>query len=315
MVSTRHAIGIDVGGTKVLGVVTDESGTVLDEHRVLNGRGADGVQQAIDSVYETLAARTSAVVAVGVGIAGLVDFDGRMRYGPNLPDVLVLPVREHMEALTALPVSVDNDANSAGFGELQFGAARGARDALLVTLGTGIGGAIIADGAIYRGANGFAAEIGHFTLDRSGPMCACGERGHWEAMASGTALGRMGADLVATGRGDAIAAEAGSGPVTGVHVGAAAHAGDAEAREVLAAFADNVALGLAALSNILDPALILIGGGLVELGALLFGPLDVAFRRHLEGAEHRSPITVGPAALGERAGAIGAAAQAYALLT
>jgi glucokinase len=307
-------IGIDVGGTKVLGVALDARGAVIDEHRVLNGRGADGVQGAIDMVYGELVARVPTAGAVGVGIAGLVDFAGHMRYGPNLPEVLVLPVREHMEQLSARPVSVDNDANTAGYGELLYGAARGTSDALLVTLGTGIGGAIIANGAIYRGANGFAAEIGHFTLDRSGPICACGERGHWEAMASGTALGRMGADFVASGRGAAIAKVAAGAPVTGVHVGAAAAAGDAGALAVLDEFADNVALGLAALSNILDPELIMIGGGLVGLGALLFTPLEAAFRAHLEGTQYRNVIRVVPAALGERAGAIGAAAQAAELV-
>ena len=183
-----------------------------------------------------------------------------------------------------------------------------------MTLGTGIGGAIVANGELYRGAHGFAAEIGHFTLDRSGPMCACGERGHWEAMASGSALGRMGAELVAAGGGAAIAELARGAPVTGLHVGAAARAGDPEARALLDAFADNVALGLAALANILDPELIVIGGGLVGLGQLLFAPLDGAFHRHLEGTAHRPDIRLVPAALGERAGAIGAAAQAAALL-
>ena len=177
-----------------------------------------------------------------------------------------------------------------------------ARDALLVTLGTGIGGAIIANGEIYRGANGFAAEIGHFTLDRSGPVCACGERGHWEAMASGTTLGRMGAELVAGGRGAAIAEVAAGALITGVHVGTAARAGDADALQLLDAFADNIALGLAALSNILDPELIVIGGGLVGLGALLFTPLDAAFAVHLEGTAYRNTIRVVPAALGEPRG-------------
>ena len=143
-----HTIGIDVGGTKVLGVALDEHGTVLDEHRVPNGRGADGVAQAIEAVFEELDQRVPGACAVGVGIAGLVDFDGHMRYGPNLPDVLVLPVRERMEAVTGTPVHVDNDANAAGYGEARYGAARSVHDALLVTLGTGIGGAILLGGEI-----------------------------------------------------------------------------------------------------------------------------------------------------------------------
>jgi glucokinase len=311
----RHTIGIDVGGTKVLGVALDPQGAIVDEYRVANGNGALGVEESIETVFETLDQRVPGAAAVGVGIAGLVDFEGHMRYGPNLPDVLELPVRERMEAVTGMRVHVDNDANAAGYAEAQFGAARGASVALLVTLGTGIGGAILIGGEIYRGANGFAGEIGHFTVDRSGPLCACGERGHWEAIASGSALGRMGADLVAEGRGHAISAAAHGEAITGLHVGDAARAGDAEAGAVLDAFADNVALGLAALSNIVDPETIVIGGGLVELGDLFFPRLDIAFRAHLEGTEYRPAIRVVPAALGERAGAIGAAAQARTLLT
>ena len=125
----------------------------------------------------------------------------------------------------------------------------------------------------------------------------------------------MGAELVASGRGGAIAAAADGAEITGVHVGEAARAGDADAGALLDVFADNVALGLAALSNILDPELIVVGGGLVGLGPLLFDRLEVAFRAHLEGGEYRNVIRLVPAALGERAGAIGAAAQARALVS
>ncbi len=298
----------------MLGVALDGDGGVLAEHRIASPQGLTGVARAIDAVFDELDARVPGAGAVGVGIAGLVDFDGRMRYGPNLPDVIALPIRERMEATTGAPVHVDNDANAAGFGEARYGAARGSSHVLLVTLGTGIGGAIIAGGDVYRGANGFAAEVGHFTVDRSGPMCACGERGHWEAIASGTALARMGAEAVTEGKGAGIAFAAAGASVTGHHVADAARAGDHDAAEVLRAFADNVALGLAGLANIVDPELIVIAGGLVELGALLFDPLRAAFAAHLEGLDYRPAIRVVPAALGERAGAVGAAAQARALL-
>src|SRR5207249_951697 len=112
------------------------------------------------------------VVAIGVGIAGLVDAKGVLRYGPNLPGVVDAPVHDALAQRTALPVAVDNDANAAGWGEVRFGAAAGSRDALLVTLGTGIGGAIVLDGCVVRGAHGFAAEIGHFTVERDGPLCS-----------------------------------------------------------------------------------------------------------------------------------------------
>jgi glucokinase len=315
---TVHTIGLDIGGTKILGVVTDTSGTIIDEERDESPDGFDDILDSSATMIATLRARTAVEVsAVGVGIAGLVDGDGVLRYGPNLPGVIDAPVRAALSARTGLPVAVDNDANVAGWGEVRFGAAAGARDALLVTLGTGIGGAIVLDGGVVRGAHGFAAEIGHFTVERDGPMCSCGERGHWEAIASGSALGRMARELVATGKGAAILAEADGDAhaVNGHHVGAAAGAGDAGAGDadalgLLRQYADNVALGLAGLCNILDPAIIVVSGGLVSLGGLLFDPLSVAFTAHIEAPEHRPAVPIVPAVLGERAGAIGAAAVA-----
>ncbi len=311
-----QTIGLDIGGTKILGVVTDATGTIVAEERHESPEGFVDIIDTAAKMAATLRGRASGdVTAIGVGIAGLVDGDGVLRYGPNLPGVIDAPVRDSLAQRTALPVVVDNDANVAGWGEVRFGAAAGARDALLVTLGTGIGGAIVLDGAVVRGAHGFAAEIGHFTVDRAGPMCACGERGHWEAIASGSALGRMARELIATGKGAAIAARAGGDPnaVNGHHVGDAAAAGDADALELLGRYADNVALGLSALANILDPAIIVISGGLVSMGDLLFEPLQRAFMAHIEAPEHRPAVPIVPATLGERAGAIGAAAVAAEL--
>ncbi len=310
MTANGMTLGIDIGGTKVLGVALDVDGTVCAETRVPSAVAEGGVSDAITQVFRTLLAQVGSASAVGIGIAGLVDFDGRMRFGPNLPDILALPIREQMEAVTGLAVTVDNDANAAGFGELTHGSLRGARHALMVTLGTGIGGAILIDGEVFRGANGFAAEIGHFTVRADGPICACGERGHWEAIACGPALGRMGLEAVRDGRGGAILAVAGDEPISAHHVASAAMSGDADALEIMSEFGDNVALGLAGLANILDPEIIAIAGGLVEMGPLLFDPLERAFSAHLEGLAYRPRIPVVPAQLGERAGAIGAAAQA-----
>ena len=312
-----HTIGLDIGGTKILGVVTDADGTVVAEERDESPEGFADIVDSAATMVATLQGRVPSalagdIAAIGVGIAGLVDDKGVLRYGPNLPGVIDAPVRDALAERTGLPAFVDNDANVAGWGEVRFGAAAGARDALLATLGTGIGGAIVLDGKVLRGAHGFAAEIGHFTVDRDGPVCACGERGHWEAIASGSALGRMARELVASGSGAAILARAGgdANEVTAHHVGDAAAAGDADALALLSRYADNVALGLAGLSNILDPAIIVISGGLVELGDLLFAPLRVAFTTHIEAAEHRPAVPIVPATLGERAGAIGAAAIA-----
>lgn len=301
---TVTTIGLDVGGTKILGVARADDGSIVDELRVESAHDEARLLAAMAEVAGQLASANRAN-AVGVGIAGLVTPDGRLRYGPNLPQVEEVDVRGEMARRTGLPVVVDNDANVAGFAEVAQGAARGARDALVVTLGTGIGGAIVVGGRILRGANGFAGEIGHWTVQRGGPRCACGADGHWEAIASGSALGRLARERVAAGVGGAIGE-----PYDGYAVVVAARLGDVVAIDLIAEYADNVAIGLAGLATILDPECIVVGGGVVEMGELLFAPLRRAFVGHLEGETHRPEIALLPAVLGERAGAIGAAALA-----
>jgi len=315
--SASPTLGLDIGGTKVLGVLLDAHGEVLKEQRRLSPHA--GVDALVSTAAGIVADLAPAGVPVGVGAAGLVTEDGHVLYSPNLPTVLKAPLRDELAAATGHPLVVDNDANVATLGEVAYGAARGVRHALMVTLGTGIGGGMLLDGRIYRGARGFAAEIGHFTVERDGPLCACGEHGHWEAIASGTALGRIARELIGdgTGRGQTVLAAAGGavGAVTGVHVEQAARAGDADAIALLHTYADNVSLGLAGLANVLDPELIVIAGGLVELGPLLFEPLQASFMQHIEGARYRPDIPIVPAQLGERAGAVGAAVLAQELLT
>ncbi|HEV7524926.1 MAG TPA: ROK family protein [Acidimicrobiia bacterium] len=306
-------IGLDIGGTKVLGVLLADDGTVLRDERLASPHtGLEALVATGASIVDQL---ESPGAPVGVGAAGLVDRNGVVRYAPNLPNVREAPLRDALARATGHSVVVDNDAGVAALGEVTYGAAAGKRDVLMVTLGTGIGGGLLVNGHTYRGAHNFGAEIGHFTVQIDGPLCACGERGHWEAIASGTALGRMARELVAKGGGAAIVAVAGDpSAVTGAHVGQAAATGDPDARALLVQYSENVAIGLAGLANILDPECILIAGGLVELGPLLFGPLGEAFGRHFEGADYRPSVPIIPAALGERAGAVGAAVLARSLL-
>lgn len=300
--------GLDLGGTKVLGVVLDDDGAILGEQRTDTPDEGEALVEALARMADEL----PATPAVGVGAAGMVDRDGVVRYAPNVPGLREFPLRARLEAALGRPVVVENDANAAAWGEAAHGAARGWRDALVITLGTGIGGGIITGGRLYRGGNGFAAEIGHFQLVSNGPMCACGEPGHWEAVASGTALGRLARERAEDGLAQAVLELAGSDPaaVTGEHLSQAALAGDGEALGILAEFADLVALGLAGLANILDPEGVVVGGGLVALGETLLAPVRDGFRRHIEAPDHRPEIAVVAAELGERAGAIGAAALA-----
>jgi glucokinase len=310
-----HTIGLDIGGTKVLGVLLADDGTVVREARLASPHTGLDVLVATGALIVTELDAPGA--PIGVGAAGLVDRNGVVAFAPNLPNVREAPLRDALADATGQAVAVDNDAAAATLGEATYGAAMGKRDVLLVTLGTGIGGGFLFDGRPYRGAHNFGAEIGHFTVDLDGPLCACGARGHWESIASGTALGRMARELVARGGGAEIvgAAHGDVSAVTGNHVGVAAATGDADARGLLVQYAENVAVGLAGLANILDPECIVIAGGLVELGPLLFSPLQEAFGRHIEGAGYRPSIAIVPARLGERAGAVGAAVFARTLLS
>jgi glucokinase len=306
-------IGLDIGGTKVLGAVVDADGTIV---RSLERPSPDDFDPLVDVCAQLVEALDAPGVPVGVGAAGLVDRDGYVRYAPNIPGVRNAPLRDALSDATGRPVAVDNDANVAALGEVTHGAARGAQHALVITLGTGIGGGVIIGGRVYRGAHGFAAEIGHFQVERDGPRCACGEHGHWEAIASGTALGRMARELVAAGNGAAVLDAAGGDPdaVAGEHVDVAAAAGDPDAIALVARYADNVAVGLAALVNILDPEIVVVSGGLVAMGRLLFEPLERAFDARIEGTEFRPAVPIVAAALGAQAGAIGAATLARELL-
>jgi glucokinase len=310
-----ETIGIDIGGTKMLAVVLDAQGAVAREARRASPQaGLDALVQTAVALVGDLATDRA---PIGVGAAGLVDERGDLRYAPNLPAIREADLHDALTQTTGHPVAVDNDANVAALGEITYGAATDVQHALFVTLGTGIGGGLLLDGHLYRGAHHLGGEIGHFTVDRDGPLCACGERGHWEAIASGTALGRMARDMIGRRGGAAILAAAGGeiSAVNGVHVGVAAGNGDDDAKQLLVEYAENVALGLAGLANIFDPERIIIAGGLVELGGMLFGPVREAFGRHLEGVDYRPTIEIMPAQLGERAGAVGAAVLARQLLT
>jgi glucokinase len=191
-----------------------------------------------------------------------------------------------------------------------LGAARGRDDALLVTLGTGIGGGIISGGRLLTGAHGFAGEIGHMVVNPHGPPCRCGQRGCWERYASGSGLGRIAREAAHAGQAARILELAGGDAedVRGEHVTRAAAEGDAAAADVFRRFAWWLALGLANLANMFDPSVFMLGGGLIEAGEVLMKPTRAAFADLLEGAEHRPPVDIVPAQLGERAGAIGAAA-------
>jgi glucokinase len=305
--------GIDVGGTKVLGVAlqADEPAAVLGEARVPTPDSKTGLLDAMADVVRQLDAQVGSpgITSVGVGIAGLIDRTGRLRVSPNLPGRRNIDIGVELDKRLGLPIRVDNDATCAAWGEYLVGAARGADDAVLVALGTGIGAGIIADGELVRGAHGFGGEAGHMVVDPRGPRCPCGRRGCWERFASGSGLGWLGRQAAEAGqfaRGVELAGGVADN-VRGEHVTQAAREGDEDALDVMREFAVWVALGVGNLVTLLDCSLVVIGGGLVEAGEVLMEPVRAAYLRQVMAPEEREDVRIVAAALGERAGATGAA--------
>jgi glucokinase len=304
----RAAVGVDLGGTKIAGRVVREDGHVLARDERETPRDTEAILQTLVSVIEDL--RSAEVAAVGIGAAGMVDFRaGAMPFAPNLP-LRDVPIRDRISKDTGLPCVVDNDANAAGWGERRFGAGRGHDEMLLLTVGTGIGGAVITGGRLARGAHGFAGEIGHVIVEPGGPRCGCGNRGCWEQVASGQAVDRMAQEDAARNAGGGIALAAAGEPVTGRHAARAARSGDRSARRIFAEVGRRLGEGIAGLVNILDPEVVVIGGGVADEGDLLLAPAREAFWETVELRRGRPDVPLIPAELGNEAGAIGAAALA-----
>jgi len=310
------AIGVDVGGTKILAAVvdTDDPTRFVRAHKVPTPSGT-GAVEAIDTVVHQLLDEVGtdrrSVAGVGVGLPGLVADDGTLFGATHVPGLVGLPLRTTLATSIGLPVTIDNDANCAAWAEVSCGVGRGESEVLVVTLGTGIGGGLVIGGALRHGAHGAAGEPGHMVVDPAGPPCQCGRQGCWEQYASGNGLGRLG--QVAASRGDApgLVVRAGSADaVRGEHVVAAARDGDPGARAVLDDFARWLGLGLTNLVTLLDPSLVIVGGGLADVADLyLDGARQVMLAQVLSGPT-RPPARLEAATLGSDAGAIGAALRA-----
>jgi glucokinase len=328
------ALGVDVGGTKLLGVALDATNEVVAEVRLPTPRSlptqrdredgdlvgeevAAAVAQVLGSLVQSLSSSGLhrpgdglPLLAVGVGAPGMVDRQGVLRFAPNLPAGHGADLRTLVARLGrwANPV-IENDATCATLAEHALGAAQGRAHAVVITLGTGIGGGIVSEGEVMVGAHGFAGEIGHMVVDTSGPLCPCGRRGCWERMASGSGLGRLAREAAHAGRLGEVVAQAGGDPddVRGEHVTRAAAAGDPGALAVFDELGYWVAVGLANLAAVLDPECMVLGGGLAEAGEILLAPTRAAFATLLEAGSSRPPIDIVAALLGDRAGAIGAA--------
>ena len=323
-------IGLDVGGTKVLACALDEEGNLLAERRLSSPQTPDALFAAlVDCVAELrseVTARGAELRGVGVGVPGLVDRAGVLHETANLHGMteLDLPgaLEPRLSELLGPPAGerpwrlvVDNDASCAAVAEHAWGAGRGGVDSVLVTLGTGIGGGIISAGRLVRGAGNFAGEIGHTVIDPSGPLCGCGRHGCWERFSSGTGLAWLARRAAAAGRAPRLAALAG-GPelVEGHHVVLAAGEGDSGAAAVIEEYGEYLTIGLANLAEALDPDRIILGGGLITAGDVLFGPGLRRYRTTYRRGSGPRAVPIVFATLGERAGAYGAAALSLGLV-
>ena len=302
-------LGIDIGGTNIKAALVSPEGALVAFRSMPWSGGA--VADAVDVVSRLKVDLTSAnedheVVACGVGSAGLVDTSaGVVRLSPNLPEWRDVELRRKVAEALGLPTNIENDVNAAAYGEYVAGAARGATNAVVLTLGTGIGGGLILDGKLFRGG-GFAGEVGHTTIERDGDACRCGNAGCLEQLANAGAVVRSVRRLVDEGRESVLVTTGAATALTAEKVGEAAAAGDAVATEALEETGRALGAGLANLVLTLDPDVIVIGGGVAAAGEPLLAPArdEMVRRCYCSGA---SRTRVVPAELGDTAGVVGAA--------
>ena len=304
------AVGVDVGGTKLAAGLVADDGSVLDRVRHETPDDGAGIVDLIVSVATEFQSRHNLeAVPVGVGAAGLLDTEGTLRFAPNLP-VADFPLGRLLRTRLAGPVTVDNDANVAAWAEYRMGAGRDAhRSLVMLTVGTGVGGGLVLEDRLLRGANGMGGELGHIVVLDGGPVCGCGARGCLEAMASGTAIARIAAERLADGR---IAADSPLGrlspeQLTGKEVTVAAYGGDSGAVDVLATAGRWLGVGIASLIAAFDPEVVVVGGGAMQARDLLLAPARAACAERVVGRGYRTLPPIVEAALSDDAGLVGAA--------
>jgi glucokinase len=290
-------VGLDIGGTKSVAAIVDERGLAGPVETIATPvTSADDLIAAVVSLVQRVAGAGS-IEGLGVGVAGLVDRESRtVLFAPHLP-LTHEPFADRLEQRVGVPVALENDNTAAAWGEWLIGAGVGSDPMVFVGLGTGIGGGVVLDGRLQRGATGLAGEFGHLPFDPRGPACACGAVGCWEVFASGNALGR----------GSALLSIAGSvAGITGRHVSAAAAAGDALAGEVMENVGRDLGIGLAGLVAAYDPSLVVVGGGLSAMGDALLVPAQAALNERVIGAGYRTTVPVVAGRFGPQASLVGA---------
>ncbi len=313
-------IGVDLGGTKIAAAALDTATGELAGRIVVATEAHEGPQavmqriaRVVDEVRDTAGLANEQIGGIGVGIPGVTDMErGTTLFLPNLPTAWRgVPAAAMLRQSSGFPVALINDARAFTLAEATWGAGRGARNVVGLTIGTGIGGGIAIDGLLYLGLDGTAGEIGHQTIDLYGPPCGCGNRGCLEAFASGPAIAALGVRSVLQGMTTCIGAlvEHDLNRITPETIMRAAEEGDEVACEILSRVGDYLGTGIANLATILSPDRIILGGGVMRLGEWLFEPIRATMRRRLFAVPVERMLVL-PAALGGDAGIVGAAVWA-----
>jgi len=306
----KMIVGVDLGGSKIKVILSDSGGNIVkgDLRDTLAPEGPEAViKRIIDSIRQV--ASGADIAGIGIGAAGAYEAStGVITLSPNLPGWHNIPLRAIIQKEFSVPIYMENDATVAALGEHYFGGGVGIANLVYVSVGTGIGGGIIIDGQLYRGASGSAGEFGHMTIDINGPRCNCGNIGCWEAYASGIALAEEAVRQIESGTQTTILnfAEGDLRKVTARRVFLAAVEGDPLAQRVISQTAYYLGVGLANLVNIFNPQLILIGGGLSRMGSLLLDPAIKVVRERAFELPSRA-VRIEIAQLGADAEALGAA--------
>jgi glucokinase len=305
-----HAIGIDIGGTKIAGALVDAEGQIVLEERVPSPAGdPEAMVDAVVGLIERLSANHE-VIGAGVAAAGFIDADqSTIIYAPNI-SWRNEPFKAKLEAKLSIPVIIENDANAAGWAEYKYGAGRGYKHMIMLTIGTGVGGAVITDSRMLRGGFGIAGELGHIRVVPDGLLCGCGQHGCLESYASGSALLRAAKELAASGDPEGARLreiEAEAGKLTGLEVYQAILEGDAGALRILGDLGSWLGQAIGSLVAVLDPEVVVIGGGVSAAGDLLLNPIREAYLAHLPARGYRPELKITAAEFVNDAGVVGAA--------
>jgi glucokinase len=307
-----YVIGVDLGGTNLRAALADREGRILQDARRLSMADRpsqvtlDNMIDAIREVIEEQQTTSPQVVGIGIGLPGIMDSAaGVVHWSPNFPHWESVAVSSVISQAVSLPAYILNDARCAALGELRFGAGRGVQNMVMITVGTGIGGAIVVDGKLLLGPTGSIGEVGHHTIDVNGPRCGCGNFGCWEQFCGRDAVVERALRLLQRGRASRLLELAPDREdVTPALIAEAAEGGDAVAQEVMEETGFYLGVGVANLINMLHPEVVVVGGGIAQAGDLLFGPLERTMRARAVEIQSRK-VRIVPAQLGDNAGVLG----------